>query len=254
MNVYGGLIDKTRKESPMSMSYSFSNCDELCDQRLSGRKGLICLYFHITVHHWSKSGQKFKQGRNLEAEAGAKATERCCLLSCFCGLLSLLPCGTQDRHPREDTTHNSLVPPSSKANTTLWICLQPSLMEVFLSLGSVFSVDSSLCRGDTETSQERINLLIVFMHMSSVAMHIRTWMNLQTTLTKEDAGRNRTYCVFPLCQTKEYNPRAWNREEEEGCDFKTWGNLRMKDMVLPLVSLMLNHSCWLDHTETWLGP
>ena len=74
-------------------------------------------------------------------------------------------------------------------------------MEAF-SQSRVFSVDSSLCQGDRETSQERVNVLVVFMHMSNVAILIRTWMNLQTTMPKEDAGHSRTYCVFSLCPKK----------------------------------------------------
>lgn len=35
-------------------------------------KGLFDLYFHITVHHGSKSGQEFKQERNLESEPNAE--------------------------------------------------------------------------------------------------------------------------------------------------------------------------------------
>jgi hypothetical protein len=38
------------------------------DQKASwGGKGLFGLHFHITAHHWMKSGQELKQGRNLEA-------------------------------------------------------------------------------------------------------------------------------------------------------------------------------------------
>lgn len=38
--------------------------------------------------------------------------------------------------------------------------------------------------------------------MSNVAILMRTWMNLQTTMTKKDAGHNRTCCIFSLCQKK----------------------------------------------------
>jgi hypothetical protein len=46
-------------------------------------KGLLSLYFHITVHHQRKSGQKLRQGRNLEAGADAEAMEGYYLLTCF---------------------------------------------------------------------------------------------------------------------------------------------------------------------------
>jgi hypothetical protein len=36
---------------------------------------LFELHFYITVHHQRKSGQEFKQVRNLEAKADAKAME-----------------------------------------------------------------------------------------------------------------------------------------------------------------------------------
>jgi hypothetical protein len=43
-----------------------------------GGKGLFDLHFYVTV---KKSGQEFKQGRNLEAGADVEATEGCCLLA-----------------------------------------------------------------------------------------------------------------------------------------------------------------------------
>ena len=136
------------------------------------------------------------EGSQVETEG--ETMVECCLLSCFSGLLSLHSCGTQDRHPTKvwlPLPHQKLIPPYKFAySLVLW--------RHFLSLGSVFSVDSSLCHGDRETSQERVNVLIVFMHMSNVAILIRTWMNLQTTMPKEDAGHNRTYCVFSLCPKK----------------------------------------------------
>jgi hypothetical protein len=43
------------------------------DQSNFEGKGLFGLHFHITVHHWRKSGQTLKEGRNLEAGADAEA-------------------------------------------------------------------------------------------------------------------------------------------------------------------------------------
>jgi hypothetical protein len=43
--------------------------------------GLFGLHFHIAVHNGSKSGQKLKKGRNLEAGVDAEATKEFCLLA-----------------------------------------------------------------------------------------------------------------------------------------------------------------------------
>lgn len=47
-----------------------------------GGKSLFGLYLHIIVHHPSKSGQEFYQGRNLETGGDAEAVEGHCLLAC----------------------------------------------------------------------------------------------------------------------------------------------------------------------------
>ena len=41
----------------------------------------IGLYFQSTVHH-QKTGQKLKEGRNLEAGADVETMEGCCILAC----------------------------------------------------------------------------------------------------------------------------------------------------------------------------
>ena len=46
-------------------------------------KCLFDLHFHISVHYLRKTGQKRKQGRNLEAGADADTVKECCLLACF---------------------------------------------------------------------------------------------------------------------------------------------------------------------------
>ena len=69
---------------------------------------LFSLCFHITVHHWRKSGQELKQGQNLETGAGAEATDgRCCWLACSSWLAQhiFFLIGPQ---PRDGTTHNGL--------------------------------------------------------------------------------------------------------------------------------------------------
>jgi hypothetical protein len=40
-----------------------------------GGKGLFSSHFHFAIHHQRKSGLELKQGWNLEAGAGAEATE-----------------------------------------------------------------------------------------------------------------------------------------------------------------------------------
>jgi hypothetical protein len=51
------------------------------EQKTSWRgKGLFGLYFHTTVGHWSKSGQRLEQGWYLETGADSEAMgeeERC---------------------------------------------------------------------------------------------------------------------------------------------------------------------------------
>jgi hypothetical protein len=54
-----------------------------------GRKGLFGLCFHIVVHHQSRSVQKSKQGRNLEAEANAEAMEGAAYWLAHHGLLTM---------------------------------------------------------------------------------------------------------------------------------------------------------------------
>ena len=77
------------------------------DQGKLGRKGFIRLHFQITIHHWRKSGQELKQGRNLKAGADAEAMEGCCLLTCFTWLAppALL---SQGHQPKDGPTHNGL--------------------------------------------------------------------------------------------------------------------------------------------------
>lgn len=61
------------------------------DPRNMGLKGLISLYFHSTVHHQRKSGQKLKLGRNLETRADAEAVITNFLL---CSASFLVECRT----------------------------------------------------------------------------------------------------------------------------------------------------------------
>jgi len=72
-----------------------------------GGKGVFISNFHITVHHQRKSGQEFKQGRNLEAGADAEAMRGAT------GLLGLLSYRTQDYQPRDGPTHNGWALPIS---------------------------------------------------------------------------------------------------------------------------------------------
>ena len=65
-----------------------------------GGKGLFSSHSHLTVHHWRKSGQKLKQGRNLEAGVDTETMEGCCLLTGSSLVASLLSYRTQDHQPR----------------------------------------------------------------------------------------------------------------------------------------------------------
>jgi hypothetical protein len=55
-----------------------------------GGKGLLGLYFHITICHEWKSGQELKQSRNLEAGADAEVMEGYWLLACSACFIKLI--------------------------------------------------------------------------------------------------------------------------------------------------------------------
>lgn len=44
-------------------------------------KGLFGLSFHMSAHHWRKSGQKLKHDKEVEARINAEVLEECYLLS-----------------------------------------------------------------------------------------------------------------------------------------------------------------------------
>lgn len=81
-----------------------------------GGKGLLCLHFHITVHHHKKSGQELKQAKSLKAGADAQAMEVCPCRLVPHDLLSLLSYGTPDYQSRNGLAHNGLGPPPSITN------------------------------------------------------------------------------------------------------------------------------------------
>lgn len=58
-------------------------CDETPrpEQGEEKRFYLFGICFHITFQNWWKSGQKLKQGKNLEAEAHTQVMVECCLLA-----------------------------------------------------------------------------------------------------------------------------------------------------------------------------
>lgn len=64
-----------------------------------GRKGFDCFYFHIIVHHWSKSRQYLTQGSNLEAGTQTEIMEGAVSWLVLHELLSLLSYRTQDHSP-----------------------------------------------------------------------------------------------------------------------------------------------------------
>ena len=73
-----------------------------------GRKGLLGLYFHTSVHHRRKSGQKLKQSWNLEQELMQKPWRSDAYWIALHGLLSLLSYRTQNQKPIGSTTHHRL--------------------------------------------------------------------------------------------------------------------------------------------------
>jgi hypothetical protein len=85
-----------------------------CDQKqVWWGEGALGSHFHVAVYHWRKSGQKLKQGRNLEAGADAEAMEGYCLLACFWWFAQPASYSTHDYQPRNGTTYNGLsLPPS----------------------------------------------------------------------------------------------------------------------------------------------
>ena len=85
-----------------------------------------------------KSGQEFKQGRDLEARNDAEAMEGAAYWVDLCGLLSLLSYRTQDHLPTYGSKHNGLGPAPS-INQTPQACLEFSLKGSFPQLrGSPF--------------------------------------------------------------------------------------------------------------------
>jgi hypothetical protein len=65
------------------LSWGYYCCDETLGPKKQVREErTFGSHFHIAVHHQRKSGQEFKQGRNLEAGADAEAMKGCCFLTC----------------------------------------------------------------------------------------------------------------------------------------------------------------------------
>lgn len=91
--------------------------------------GVFDLQFYILVHHWRKTGQKLKQGRNLETVTGTEAMEVCCLLACSsclaqCAFLWNPQPPAQGFHNRQPTMcwslpHQSLMK-KTPYSQTLW--------------------------------------------------------------------------------------------------------------------------------------
>ena len=119
-------------------------------------KDLFDLDFQIIVHHWRKSGQELKQGRNLEAGSNAdpRSQKSAAYWLAPSGLLSLLSYRTQDHQPRDGTTHNELGSPPSITNLEK----APTGLSTARAYGGIFlsEVSSSqmtnLCQVDTKLS------------------------------------------------------------------------------------------------------
>ena len=98
----------------------------------SGRKGFIWLNFHIIVHHWKKSGQEFKQGRNLEAELMQSPWRGAAFWLAPHGLLSLLT----------ETRMTSTAGPSPH-----WLGKCPTGLPATWSYGGIFLLEISSSQG-----------------------------------------------------------------------------------------------------------
>lgn len=132
-----------RKESPgysclIQVGFLLLQQSTMTKKTSWGRKDSFGLPFHITSHHWRKSGQEPTQGRNPEAGTDAEAMKGYCLLTCFPWLAHPVPYRTQaGHHPQwaEPFPCQSL----NKKMPYSWI-----LWKHFLSWGSLLSDNSSL--------------------------------------------------------------------------------------------------------------
>ena len=110
-------------------------------------KGLFCLGSHIIVHHWRKSGQELKQGRNLEAGADAEAMEECCLLVCSSWLVQpafFIEATTTSPGMAPPTMGWALPHQSLIKKMPYRLAHIPISLRLFLCWGSLFSDDNSL--------------------------------------------------------------------------------------------------------------
>jgi hypothetical protein len=119
------------------------------DPRQPERRQDYFLPFQVTGHHWGKSGQELKQGRNLEAETDSKAMEPGSLLACSPWLVQ------PAFFTEPKTTSPGLSPP-----TVIRVLLHQSTINKmhnrfayspvwwghFLSWGSFFQNNSTLCQ------------------------------------------------------------------------------------------------------------
>ena len=81
-------------------------------KKQTGEERVYLVYISISLRVIKEAGtgQKLKQGRNLEAGTDAEAMEGSCL-SASPDLHSLFSCRTQDHQPRDEHTQIGLGPP-----------------------------------------------------------------------------------------------------------------------------------------------
>lgn len=110
----------------------------------SRRKGLFHLEFYIAVCHWRKSGQEYKERRNLEARIKAESMVKAAyytniyiLLSIACSSANLI-IQPRTSSSRNGTLHSGLKPPRSNINqeNVAEMCPQTNLVGHFFQLRS----------------------------------------------------------------------------------------------------------------------
>jgi hypothetical protein len=108
-----------------------------------GGKGLFSLHFHIAVHHCRKSGRNSNRAGTLRKELMQKSWRGAAYWLAPYGLFSLLSYRTQDRLPRDGSTHNGRGPLPSFTNKEN--ALQLDLRKAFFSIEPPYFQVTRVC-------------------------------------------------------------------------------------------------------------